>query len=33
MSKKVTIEDLGLKFDSMSEAQAGFLKKCAEDGC
>ena len=30
MSKKVTVEDLGLKFDGMPEAQAAFLRKCAE---
>ena len=30
MSKKVTVEDLGLKFDGMTEAQAAFLRKCAE---
>lgn len=30
MSKKVTIEDLGLKFDGMPEAQRTFLEKCAE---
>lgn len=29
-SKKVTIEDLGLKFDGMPEAQSAFLRKCAE---
>lgn len=28
--KKVTIEDLGLKFDGMPEAQSVFLRKCAE---
>lgn len=30
MGKKVKVEDLGLKFDGMPEAQAAFLKKCAE---
>ncbi len=30
MSKKVKVEDLGLKFDNIPEAQAGFMKKCAE---
>lgn len=30
MPKKVTIEDLGLKFDGMPDAQAVFLRKCAE---
>lgn len=30
MGKKVKVEDLGLKFDGMPDAQAAFLKKCAE---
>lgn len=30
MGKKVTVEDLGLKFDNMPDAQAAFLRKCAE---
>lgn len=30
MPKKVTVEDLGLKFDGMPEAQSAFLRKCAE---
>lgn len=30
MSKKVTVADLGLKFDGMPEAQSAFLRKCAE---
>lgn len=31
--KKVTIQDLGLKFDTMPEAQRGFMEKCAEMIC
>ena len=31
--KKVTVADLGLKFDGMPEAQSAFLSKCAEMVC
>lgn len=30
---KITVQDLGLKFDTMPEAQRGFMMKCAEMIC
>lgn len=33
MKKTVTVQDLGLKFDTMPEAQRGFMMKCAEMIC